>query len=265
MHTLHLLHAYVEYQFDFCGLDFAVKEILVICSRAMIGTSPSEYVFARASIIFLHYVLPFGACCYAIASIIQPPKHPISLIIEIWAVLEVLFFLMVYLPRRYMLQRPAIHPADAPRQKRRELFDITHGVIEDHEQYLQIWFKNAPLSEIKRDNVKDFYCWAFLNKGAHGLLDDEELEEYVRKFEKDLGRQLEPGRGAAVPLRLTVDEVKMMHRPLVWYLVCTVSLSQPDHDQGYISLSVIWVCIDLSRGTGLRAGHRNQACDCNNP
>ena len=75
------------------------------------------------------------------------------------------------------------------------------------------------MSETKRENVKDFYCWAFLNKDAHGLLDDEELEEYVAKFEKGLGRKLESGRGAAVPLRLTLDKVKMMHRPLVWYTV----------------------------------------------
>ena len=50
-------------------------------------------------------------------------------------------------------------------------------------------------------------------------MDDEELEEYVDKFEMLLGRKLDPGRGKAVPLRLTIDEVKMLHRSLLWYLV----------------------------------------------
>ncbi|KAL8828060.1 MAG: hypothetical protein Q9191_002815 [Dirinaria sp. TL-2023a] len=188
----------------------------------MIGTSTPEYVFIRASIFCLHYLIPFGAFAYVIISIIQPSNRPIPLIFEIWAILEVLFFTLVFLPRRYVLQRPAIHPADAPRQKRRKLFDKCHATIEQPEQYLSKWFKNAPLSEIKRDNLKDFYCWAFLNKFAYGLLDDEELEEYVGKFEKLLGRKLEPGRGVAKPLRLTIDEVKMMHRPLVWYLIVSI-------------------------------------------
>ena len=189
----------------------------------MIGTSIPEYVFIRASIFCLRYLVPCGAFCYVIASISQPSKHPILLVLEIWAVLETLFFVVVFLPRRYVLQRPAIHPADAPRQKRRKLFDKCHETIEEPEMYLSKWFKNGPLSEIKRDNLKDFYCWAFLNKSAYGLLDDEELEEYVSKFEKVLGRTLEPGRGVADPLRLTVDEVKWAHRPLVWYLVGSVS------------------------------------------
>lgn len=50
-------------------------------------------------------------------------------------------------------------------------------------------------------------------------MDDEELNEYVDKFETLLGRKLDPGRGKAVPLRLTIDKVKMLHRSLLWYLV----------------------------------------------
>lgn len=50
-------------------------------------------------------------------------------------------------------------------------------------------------------------------------MEDEELEEYVERFETLLGRKLDPGRGNAVPLRLTIDEVKMLHRSLLWYLV----------------------------------------------
>lgn len=54
---------------------------------------------------------------------------------------------------------------------------------------------------------------------SHGLLDDEELEEYVDRFEILLGRKLALGRGSAVPLRLTLDKVNMLHRSLLWYLV----------------------------------------------
>lgn len=59
----------------------------------------------------------------------------------------------------------------------------------------------------------------YLLSRSYGLLDDEELEEYVDKFEVLLGRRLDPGRGSAVPLRLTIDKVRMLHKPLLWYLV----------------------------------------------
>lgn len=48
---------------------------------------------------------------------------------------------------------------------------------------------------------------------------DEELEEYIAEMEKLLGRKLEPGRGNAQCLRLTLDKVEMLHRSLIWYLV----------------------------------------------
>ena len=91
--------------------------------------------------------------------------------------------------------------------------------MEDADQYLSKWFQGASLNEIRRENVKDFFCWSLLNKGEYGLLDDDELEEYANGVEKILGRKLEPGRGDATPLRLTLDGVRMLHRPLLWYMV----------------------------------------------
>ncbi|KAL8698113.1 MAG: hypothetical protein Q9201_006751 [Fulgogasparrea decipioides] len=82
-----------------------------------------------------------------------------------------------------------------------------------------MWFKGAPASEICRDNVKQFFCWSFLNKGNYGLLEDSELEEYVDELETRLGRQLPPGEGSATSVRLTLDSVRMLPRPLVWYMI----------------------------------------------
>ena len=185
----------------------------------MIGTSIPEYIFIRACISSLHWIIPLLALCLVLASISYSQSCRIPVFVEVWAFAEVLFYLLVFLPRRAILQRPALHPPLAPRQRRRHLVDLCHKSGKNPERYLSKWFGGAPLSEIKRDNLKDFYAWAFLNKGAHGLLDDPELEEYVDLFQSGLGRKLEPGRGTAVPLRLTLDKVDMLHRPLVWYLV----------------------------------------------
>lgn len=65
----------------------------------------------------------------------------------------------------------------------------------------------------------DFLCWAFLSKKDHGPEDDDELEEYIDKTELRLGRKLEPGRGNAVSLRVTLDRFQSLHRSLLWYFV----------------------------------------------
>ena len=185
----------------------------------MIGTSFKEYAFIQACIFFLHYIVPLSILCCVFTLIVRHSAYRIPWFLELIAASETAFYLFVYLPRRYVLQRKAIHPTTLPPEKRRELFKKCHDSVPDAEMYLKKWFKQAPVSEIKRDNVKEFFCWAFLNKGAWGPEDDAELDEYVEKIEEHLGRKLEPGRGSADALRLTIDEVRMMHRSLIWYMV----------------------------------------------
>ncbi|RSL89251.1 hypothetical protein CEP52_014962 [Fusarium oligoseptatum] len=113
---------------------------------------------------------------------------------------------------------PQKHPVPPCRADRRKLFLQCHNNVPDPAQYLRKWFRGAPASEIKRDNVKDFFRWAFLNTGEHDPVYDEELEEYTQEMERLLGRKLELGRGNAKCLRLTLDKVEMLHRSLTWYL-----------------------------------------------
>lgn len=75
------------------------------------------------------------------------------------------------------------------------------------------------MKEIKRENVKEFFIWAFFNRGGPPGDDDDELDEYISATEEILGRPFEPGRGKAKSLRLTIDRVDMLHRSLAWYLV----------------------------------------------
>lgn len=124
-----------------------------------------------------------------------------------------------FVPHRAYLQRPANHPTLPSREHRQELFLRCHGNIPDPERYLAKWFRDAPAAEIKRENVKDFLRWAFLNMRHHDPAFDEELAEYVAELEKLLGRKFEPGYGKATCLRLTYDRVDMWHRSLTWYMV----------------------------------------------
>ncbi|CAI6089270.1 unnamed protein product [Clonostachys chloroleuca] len=183
----------------------------------MVGTSTSDYIFIRTSIILLHLVAPLSVA-YSLASSLgrlpfQPPR-----VLHVWLILEAVFYLVIYLPRKKYLQRAARHPALPCRDDRRKLFWRCHRNIPDPVQYLRKWFRGASEEEIKRDNVKDFFRWAFLSIGEPDSAYDEEIEEYTEEMEKLLGRRLEPGRGNASCLRLTLEKVEMLHRSLTWYL-----------------------------------------------
>ena len=184
----------------------------------MVGTSLWDYIFIRVCILLLHLIAPLSVL-YSLASLLVRLPFPIPRVLQAWLALEAVFYLAIYLPRKAYLQRAARHPTAPCREDRRKLFWRCHSSIPDPVQYLRKWFRDAPAAEIKRENVKDFFRWAFLNTGEPNPAYDEELEEYVGEMEKLLGRKFEPGRGNAKCLRLTLDKVEMLHRSLTWYLV----------------------------------------------
>jgi len=187
----------------------------------MIGTSTPEYVFIRACIFGLRAVTPlsliFGAYC-----VVQPPQSLPLQVLAAYAAVETVFFFLIYLTRKHHLQRSAEHPARLPREKRRILFERGIKTTPEPESYLRTWFLGSELKEIKRENVKDFFRWGFLNTGDFDAADDDELEEYVAGVEKALGRKIEAGRGNAKCLRLTIDRVDMLHRPFIWYPLVSI-------------------------------------------
>lgn len=193
----------------------------------MIGTSVFDYMHIWFWIIVLRAITPlcFIYCVFRpffFAPLLSP--LPFLIVFDIWAVTEVCFYLFAYLPLKRRSQGPVIHPSLALREDRKLLFRKCHDSMSNPEDYLQKWFLNAPTADIKRDNVKEFFSWAFLNTGAHCPDDDQELEEYVDGVELLLGRSLAPGRGKAKCLRLTLDGIDMLHRPLFWYMVNIPSL-----------------------------------------
>lgn len=108
---------------------------------------------------------------------------------------------------------------------------------------------DAPASEIKWENVKEFFRWAFLNTRVPNTVDDEELDEYVKEMEKLLGRRIEPGRGNAKCLRLTLENVDMLHRSLTWYLVSRCNkerVSSLFHSTGHVANFTSFYSVSLS-------------------
>jgi hypothetical protein len=188
----------------------------------MIGTSTFDLYLIRTSIFVLRYVAPLCAvpCIATVARYgLREALSPVPLVLVSVAAAETLFYLVGYLPYQARLQREAVHPPTLSKLERKDLFQKCHDNTPDGEAYLQKWFLGAPAEEIKRENLKEFFLWAFFNRGGPPGDDEEELEGYVAQTEELLGREIAPGRGNVECLRLTLDRVYMMHHTLLWYTV----------------------------------------------
>ena len=191
----------------------------------MLGTSGFEYIFIRVCIFFLHNIA-LASVLYCIFLLLHPFLPPALYVprapywIEAWLVAEAAFYTIIFLPYQYHLERPAIHPTPLSREERGKLFERCNATVREPEKYLGRWFRGAKSEDIRRENVKEFIRWGFLNTGEVKEEDEDEIETYVDATEKMLGRDLPPGRGSAKSLRLTLDKVDCLHRSLLWYTVC---------------------------------------------
>lgn len=192
----------------------------------MIGNSTTDYIFIRFWILLLHNVvlISLGYCSLLLLSPLFPPTlhaYRLPLPIEIWLLAETAFYTVFYLPYNYRLQRPAIHPERMSREEREALFTRCFSNVPDPQKFLSTWFLGAEIEDIKRDNLKEFILWAFFNTGHEAAPEDEdEIEGYIRRIEKMLGREIPPGRGSIKCLKLSLDKVDFLHRSLLWYFVC---------------------------------------------
>lgn len=183
----------------------------------IIGRSKANLIFIRSSIFFLRGITPFSFI-FIIIVLLLPTRVEPSKYASLYFLIEVLFYLFVFLPRKYYLQLPAVHPPLLFRQERRALFLGSFRLVANSDAFLSKWFNGAPISEIKRDNVKQLYRWAMLNTMEVHEDTEPEVEEVILEIENHIGRSLEPGFGDAKCLRLTLDPVPMLHRPFIFYL-----------------------------------------------
>ncbi|OIW28096.1 hypothetical protein CONLIGDRAFT_579185 [Coniochaeta ligniaria NRRL 30616] len=207
----------------------------------MLDHSVFQLLQIRAAIILLAHApwLELGILISLIASkaILYPYEPPSrAYLISVSALtgflaLELVFYIIKYVPHLDRLQRNAQHPAPLTRKQRLELFEKCAANIPDPESYVRLWCHGAEMKDIKRDNVAEFILWAFFDRGAvngdgplqgPGPDDDDitaELEHYVSRTEDLLGYKLPPGRGPATCLRLTIDAIEQRYRSLLWYTI----------------------------------------------
>jgi hypothetical protein len=184
----------------------------------MIGTSTAEYIWVRTWAVILHSIAPV-CVVYCFSTTVLPSSLRLPKYLEYWAFVETVFYFLTYIYQKYHLQRPALHPPLHSRQERNALFDRCQESVQDHRRYVSKWFFDAPLADIKLDNIKEFIRWAYLNTDINDPCYDEEIDGYVKKIETEIGVPFEPGRTDVKCLRLTLDKVDALHRSVIWYAV----------------------------------------------
>lgn len=107
-----------------------------------------------------------------------------------------------------------------------------HENIADPEAFFDGWYLPSTSGDntIRRENVIEWILWGLFSAGPEGLSEpgvEEEVEEYVVMYEGVLGRKIPPGRNPDLKsIRLTMDDVVIYHRPVLWYMVRTVGVYQ---------------------------------------
>lgn len=194
----------------------------------MIGNSPPEWALIQVSVIIfrftpLFYLLPLLALsAHSVYSPSAPPHHTSKAILTSLLLAEALFYVLLYRPQlRRAATTEAAYPKALIKAERQALFRQCVAHAHDPALYLRGWFLNAPLDDIRRDNVREFLLWAFFetHEEAAAAAHAAELDGYVATLEDRIGRRFAPGRGTARSLRLTLEPVTTAYRSLAWYMV----------------------------------------------
>ena len=68
--------------------------------------------------------------------------------------------------------------------------------------------------------MREWLLWAFFHAEVHEAREEwrEEIDGYLAAVEEYTGRPLDKGTAATSRgMRVTMDEVPMVYRPLIWY------------------------------------------------
>ncbi|GJE96956.1 alpha/beta hydrolase [Phanerochaete sordida] len=185
----------------------------------MIGHSFPEYVFIRLCIVCLRLIAPLSITY--VAACIYSGRWLYSPWIGYAACVEASFYLFVYLPRSYWLQKSATPPEPLTREERETLFAKCFARVRDTDLATG-WFYFSPSHAIRRENVVEWILWAFFSSSRDQLRDEwrEEIEEYIHALENLLGRKIEPGRNQEIDcMKVSLDPVTSLHRPFLWYCI----------------------------------------------
>ncbi|PCH39784.1 alpha/beta-hydrolase [Wolfiporia cocos MD-104 SS10] len=142
-----------------------------------------------------------------------------------YAATEMLFYLLIYLPRKQYLNETTVCPPLLNHVERQALFRRTLPFIFQSHTATGWFYARDPSAQLQRENVEELLLWALFSTEPHGLREEwkDELSEYVKQVEERIGHTLANGRNEEVRcMKFTQDRIRMSHRPLLYYLIVSV-------------------------------------------
>ncbi|KAI8816126.1 uncharacterized protein EV422DRAFT_501600 [Fimicolochytrium jonesii] len=85
------------------------------------------------------------------------------------------------------------------------------------------WFLGANYYSIKKENIKTWVAWAFMDQDLETLDEEkvDEVEKLVSTIERYSHHSFPPGRNDNIRcIRLNIDAMQTTHRPWIYYAVC---------------------------------------------
>eukprot|EP00743_Colponemidia_sp_Colp-15_P010786 GILK01011928.1.p1 GENE.GILK01011928.1~~GILK01011928.1.p1 ORF type:complete len:508 (-),score=75.85 GILK01011928.1:313-1836(-) len=162
----------------------------------------------------------YGAYCI-LALTFNLPR--LNILFELWALLEIIFVAYFFFYAKPKCNRPQSAPKHHnPRETLLKSLEIGG----DAAQMLSEWFYGAPIETIYRDNVFEWFAWVLYGKHAEQMHGAEaaELLSLINEVEERIGLVFKAGKNMAIKcMRLNLDPVTALHRPLVYY-VASLSL-----------------------------------------
>jgi len=131
---------------------------------------------------------------------------------EVWCLLEALFYLLIKAKIAYLQTRDPLEaslsaaPLLDPEERRRLWDRVVECEKDDPISFLRGWFFDVPLEQISRYDVFDFVCWSLFDgrNPEHLTLEEcQDLEDFVQELEWLISLQL---YGAATTASTTIAE-----------------------------------------------------------
>lgn len=186
--------------------------------------------FIRVSILGLRAIAP-ASTLYCLVRLVLPLTKPAlinsslsrALIpLDIYCTIEIVFFIGVSCYRRYLDRAsPPFTPLDTP-ASRLKCLKQAFSATPEPASYLSGWFYGADLDLVHADDLKDFLFWRLWNHTDRASLttdEEDEVSSYLTLTEEITGIDFPAGRGKHKAMAVTMEPMRVTHRPLFWYMV----------------------------------------------
>lgn len=183
-------------------------------------------------ILFISSVIPLSIfwltqVLFRDVRIVPLPPTWLTVVLTLWSTVEVVF--LIYQAYLYSLVQRHSPTPQLTSAERDRIVTNSLSNIKDLRQTLSNWFMDRPFEEIDRQSIVSWLAFAFYSKKVRQLTAHElhEINMLIRKIESEHQLQLstEESSSGASYMKHILDPVRVIFRPLVFYLVTDTLLN----------------------------------------